>query len=219
MTITILLLDKKNKEKVIAPHGSPKATEVSQAPQEDFREEEVFVNEAIKQALEEAKLPADHPVTAEQRERILTKARARAMEPTGDELKIMFETPVEFYGRLLDQFDQPVIGADIRCSWPFMGPQDSARKLKSSAPDGQFQILGLKAISINVSVYPPTGYEETVRDSKEIRISKTPERLMRKFDLQNATPEQLESLHPLWGRPEAYKGDMAKPVIFRLKKL
>ncbi|RFC51514.1 MAG: hypothetical protein DVB22_001491 [Verrucomicrobia bacterium] len=175
----------------------------------------------------EANLPADYVLTPEQkekimsrREEILRKQRAKEMYPTEDELKIMLKTPVEFYGRVLDQFDQPVVGADIRCSWPFIGPQESPVNVLSSALHGDFEIRNIKAAALRISVYPPAGYAEEVRDSKRIQIAKAPDRLLNIFDLKNATPEQLENLPQFFlGGAESYKGDKAKPVIFRLKKL
>lgn len=191
------------------------------SPQPIENEPDIF---AIAKA--EAKLPADYVLTPEQREKILNRReeilknqQAKEMVPTEEELKVMFDTPVEFYGQVLDQFDSPVVGANVRCSWGIHNPRSTAVELLSSAPDGKFEIIGHKALLINIAVYPPSGYDEKVKDSKQIRIAQTPARLLKKLDLKNATPEQLENLSPFWGRPEAYKGDKAKPVIFRLKKL
>lgn len=199
----------------------PIAPKQVESPKPVEEEPDIF---AIAKA--EANLPADYVLTPEQkekimgrREEILRKQRAKEMGPTEEELGIMFETPVEFYGRVLDQFDQPVIGADIRCSWPFIGPLESPIKVLSSAPQGDFEIRNLKALALDLSVYPPPGYAEEVRDSKKIQIAKAPDRLLKKWDLRNATPEQLQNLPPLIGGAESYKGDKSKPVIFRLKKL
>ena len=216
--IAIFFLATRNKEAKLGPRSS-KEVEVSQPGIDESGEEAQLVKEAIKQAITAAKLPPDYVPTSEEREKIISKVRARAMGPTEEELGIMFETPVEVYGRVLDQFDQPVIGADIRCSWPFIGPLESPIKVLSSAPQGDFEIRNLKALALDISVYPPPGYAEEVRDSKKIQIAKAPDRLLKKWDLRNATPEQLQNLAPLIGGAESYKGDKSKPVIFRLKKL
>ena len=207
------------KPKAIKP-SAPKQVESSKPAEE---EPDIF---AIAKA--EANLPADYVLTPEQkdkilgrREEILRKQRAKEMHPTDAELKTMFNTPVEFYGQVLDQFDNPVIGANITCewahpgSWGYMGLGYTPRKLQSNAPDGRFEISNLKAMRMSVAVYPPLGYDEQVRDKKEITTAKTPDRL-----LKYATPEQIAIFSPFLGRgPEAYKGNKAKPVIFRLKKL
>lgn len=175
--------------------------------------------DAFAKAIAEANLPSDYELTAEEREKILNKERQKAVLPTMEELKIMMDTPVEFYGQVLDQFDQPVVGASIRCSWPYMGPMDSALELQSTAPNGQFEIAGIKAFSIGVSVYPPPGYDEQVSDSKNIQIAKAPERIMQNELYKNLPLQEKEQLARLRGVGEAYKPDKAKPMIFRLKKL
>lgn len=167
---------------------------------------------------EKALLAKGYVLTAEQKEKLLRKKRKKDFVPTTEELKVMMDTPVEFYGQVLDQFDQPVDGAKIRCSWPYMGPQDSAREIQATS-DGRFEVLGLKASSIHVSVYPPPGYDEQVRESKNIQISKAPDRLLQNDDYKKMTPEHKEQMVGVHGSPEAYKGDKTKPVIFRLKKL
>lgn len=223
--VALLLVLHSNKGTDLAPPTSPEVVESAQASKENSVEDDSLMKEAIKKAITDAGLPPDYVPTQEERDKIVAKVRAKEMHPTEEELKIMIDTPVEFYGQVLDQFGNPVIGAEIRCewahpgSWGYMGPGYSPRKLRSNAPDGRFEISSLKAMRISVAVYPPTGYDEQVRDGKEIRIAQTPPRLLKKIDLKNATPEQLENLPPSWGRPEAYKGDKAKPVIFRLKKL
>jgi hypothetical protein len=163
-------------------------------------------------------LATGYVLTAEEKEKLLRKKRQKDSVPTMEELKVMMDTPVEFYGQVLDQFDQPVIGAKIRCSWPYMGPQDSARELQS-APDGQFEVLGLKALAIHVSAYPPPGYDEQVSVSKDILIAKAPERILQSGDYKKMTAEQKQQMAPSHGASEAYKGDKTMPEIFRLKKL
>lgn len=142
----------------------------------------------------------------------------QSLIPTLEEYAAMADTPVEFYGQVLDQFDQPVVGAKIRCSWEFMGPQHSARQLESS-PSGQFEITELRAISITVFVYPPPGYDESVSDTKEIQIAKAPERVLADENYKKFSLELKKSLERKLGLEEAYKGDKTKPVIFRLERL
>ena len=168
---------------------------------------------------EKERLPEGYVLTAEEKENLLRKKRQKDFVPTMEELKVMINTPVEFYGQVLDQFDQPVIGANIRCSWPNMGPGDSPKRMQSGAPDGKFDILGFNAPSIHVSVSPPLGYDEQVSESKNIQIAKSPERIQQNEDYKKLSPEQKKQMVHVHGAEEAYKGDKAKPVIFRLKKL
>jgi hypothetical protein len=135
-----------------------------------------------------------------------------------EEWEAMLVTPVEFYGQVLDQFDQPVVGAKIRCSWAFMGSLDAAKELESDAY-GKFEIVNMKAYSIGVSVYPPSGYDEEISDFKDVMIAKAPERVLTNENYKKFSPELKKSLEEKLGLEEAYKGDKTKPVIFRLKKL
>lgn len=162
-----------------------------------------------------------HVFTKEDIEKLKRKKLGKNIQElmtTPEEMKAMLVTPVEFYGQVLDQFDQPVVGAKIRCSWAFMGSLDAARELESDA-SGKFEIVKMKAHSIGVSVYPPSGYDEQVRDSQSIMIAKAPERVLTNENYKKFSPELKKSLEGKLGLEEAYKGDQTKPMIFRLRKL
>ncbi len=149
----------------------------------------------------------------------LAKSDLHEIQPTMEEVKNMFETPVEFYGRVLDQNDQPVVGAEISCSWGYMGPMNAPRKLQSAAPDGRFEVKDLKASSISITVVAPPGYhrlpDDTGKTSKDIQIAEIPKRISLSERYRMLTPEVKASLNIA----EAYKPDKNKPMIFRLKKL
>ena len=162
-----------------------------------------------------------HVFTKEDIEKLKRKKLGKNIQElmtTPEEMKAMLVTPVEFYGQVLDQFDQPVVGAKIRCSWAFMGSLDAARELESDA-SGKFEIVKMKAHSIGVSVYPPSGYDEQVRDSQSIMIAKAPERVLTNENYKKFSPELKKSLEGKLGLEEAYKGDQTKPMIFQLRKL
>jgi hypothetical protein len=163
-----------------------------------------------------------HVFTAEEIEKLKRKKLGKDIEElitkTPEEWMAMCVTPVEFYGQVLDQFDQPVVGAKIRCSWPFMSSLDAPKELKSDA-NGKFEIVDMKSYSIGVSVYPPAGYDENVSDFKDVMIAKAPERVLTNENYKKFSPELKKSLEGKIGLEEAYKGDKTKPVIFRLKKL
>jgi hypothetical protein len=163
-----------------------------------------------------------HVFTKEEIEKLKRKKLGKdiqeLMTKNLEELEVMFVTPVEFYGQVLDQFDQPVVGANIRCSWAGMGSLDAAKELKSDA-NGKFEIVNMKAYSIGVSVYPPSGYDEEISDFKDVMIAKAPERVLTNENYKKFSPELKKSLEGKLGLEEAYKGDKTKPVIFRLRKL
>lgn len=168
---------------------------------------------------EKALLATGYVLTAEEREKLLKKKRGKDLLPTTEELKVMFDTPVEFYGRVLDQSDNPVVGAEITCSWPYMGPMSSPVRLQSAAPNGQFEISGLKANAITIFVEPPQGYAQLPESKNRIQFAKTPERIFQNSDYKTMTHEQKELFGKMHGFGEAHKPDKTQPVIFRLKKL
>jgi hypothetical protein len=163
-----------------------------------------------------------HFFTAEEIEKLKRKKLGKDIEEfmtkTPDEWGAMCVTPVEFYGQVIDQFDQPVVGAKIKCYWSFMGSMDAAKEFESNA-NGKFDIVNMKSLSISVYVDPPTGYDEQVRDHKNIMIAKAPDRVLTNENYKKLSPELKLELEGKIGREEAYKGDKTKPVIFRLKKL
>lgn len=198
-----------------------KGTQVPSVSSPQADEAEIDYSSLLSENEKAHMITTGHVLTEADREKLKRRKLAKdliRLMPTMEELKVMMDTPVEFYGQVLDQFDQPVIGAKIRCSWPYMGPQDSARELQS-AEDGQFEILGLKALSADVSVYPPPGYDEQVTDSKDIQIAKAPERVIQDSAYKKFTLEQKQPLIKTYGAEGPYKPDKVKPVIFRLRKL
>lgn len=130
----------------------------------------------------------------------------------------MFDVPVEFYGQVLDQQDNPVKGANISCSWPFMGPQENPRKWLTET-DGRFEVKNLKAIAIKILINPSEGYEllpgENEKSVDFIQIADPPDRIKR-HEYYKALPHQMKSEAFI---AEAYKPDKNKPMIFRVQRV
>ena len=206
---------KKNEKKQV----SQQKTTLDSASQAD--EPEFDYMSVLSEAEQAHVKSTGHVFTKEDIEKLKRKKLGKNIQElmtTPEEMKAMLVTPVEFYGQVLDQFDQPVVGAKIRCSWAFMGSLDAARELESDA-SGKFEIVKMKAHSIGVSVYPPSGYDEQVRDSQSIMIAKAPERVLTNENYKKFSPELKKSLEGKLGLEEAYKGDQTKPMIFQLRKL
>jgi hypothetical protein len=149
---------------------------------------------------------------------VLTNDDLKILALTEEDLKTMFDAAVEFYGRVLDQHDNPVKGAKIRCSWPFMGPQQNARELLTDE-NGRFEVKDLKAIAVKISVYPPHGYQrlpaEEGKPTDFIQIADPPDRIKR-HEYYKALPHEMKSQMLI---AEAYKPDKNKPMTFRLQRL
>ena len=67
-----------------------------------------------------------------------------------------WKTPIEFYGRVLDQHQQPVIGARVKVQWSTIGATPERDLLTDS--DGKFHITGINGKGISAMVICPPGY-------------------------------------------------------------
>jgi hypothetical protein len=185
-------------------------------------EAEIDYNSLLRESEKAHMLATGHVLTEEDRKKLIRRKLGNDIEAlmlTPEEIEIMMDTPVEFYGQVLDQFDQPVVGANIHCYWPYMRPPEAPLKMQSAAPGGVFEVLVPKAVSIHVFVSPPPGYDESVSDNKNIQIAKAPERVLKNEDYKKMPLEGKTQLAKSGVVEEPYKPDKTKPVIFRLKKL
>jgi len=72
----------------------------------------------------------------------------RAMEKADP--KFQWKMPIEFYGRVIDQFGEPVAGATVHIVWTAI--DDSHEKRELSASDGTFEFTGERGKGITVDV-------------------------------------------------------------------
>lgn len=142
----------------------------------------------------------------------------RSLRLTMDEYKEMFNSPVEVYGVVVDQFDDPVVGAKVKCYVPPIGSMDSPLELISSDPDGEFEIKGITAFTIIVTVDPPDGYDMTPETNRDIVIAKAPERILRSVEFKKLSQNKKKIVEPIVGRVSELRADKKQPEVFRLKK-
>ncbi len=126
--------------------------------------------------------------------------------PTDDEMKLMMASPVEFYGKVIDQDGNPMIGVEVGCSWPFMTSMDNLA-LTTSAPDGRFEVTGRKAITMSFGVRLPPGYRRTESTNQEFLFGEFPERIREYHRRQYGVPDAV------------HRADKSNPVIFMLRKI
>ena len=128
------------------------------------------------------------------------------LNPTVEEFERMMESPIEFYGKVVDQDDRPLVGIEVRCSWNFMNSVDGLI-VKSAAPDGRFEVKGRKSMEMHFGLIPPEGY----------RITETSQQTFLFADYS----ERLQQAHKAVGKPLQTKHlpDPANPVVFRIRKI
>lgn len=93
----------------------------------------------------------------EKQQRYLEKARSAGKS---------FNRPGNFYGRILDQNDQPVMGVTIKCGLSYFGdlvlpglkPHYDQFERTTDA-DGRFSVEGQSGLSLDLRLQPKPGYE------------------------------------------------------------
>jgi hypothetical protein len=69
--------------------------------------------------------------------------------------------PIEFYGKVIDQFGQPVAGATVVFQWTtVIGPVTNPEKRTSTGADGRFELKDVQGKVLAVSV-DKVGYDRT----------------------------------------------------------
>jgi len=67
--------------------------------------------------------------------------------------------PIEFYGKVIDQFGQPVVQAEVELNWTTaVGPVTEPKKRVFTGLDGRFEVNGIQGSGITISV-SKNGYE------------------------------------------------------------
>jgi hypothetical protein len=116
--------------------------------------------------------------------------RLRQTEDAREQAKNEWRTPIEFYGRVVDENTNPVANADIHFVWTDLSPQGTTEKGTLSDENGRFSL-------VNVSG----------------------KHLIAKVSKQGYYPYQPFGIPFSYaGENQNFVPDAANPVIFRLKK-
>jgi hypothetical protein len=105
-----------------------------------------------------------------------------------------WKMPIAFYGKVLDQFGQPVAGAEVELNWTtVIGPIPDPKKNIFTGSDGQFAVTGIQGKGITISV-SKEGY--------------------------NRTPDWIQSFeYAAFFNDNFYVPDPNNPVLFHLRKI
>ena len=72
-----------------------------------------------------------------------------------------WKMPIEFYGKVEDQFGQPVVNAEVVLNWTtVVGPIPDPKKSLFTGLDGKFEIKGIQGKGISVNILKE-GYDRT----------------------------------------------------------
>jgi hypothetical protein len=105
-----------------------------------------------------------------------------------------WKTPIEFYGKVLDQNEQPVPGVEVSMNWTDMSPNGTSAATVTTDAEGRFSITGIQGKNFGVRSLKKDGYLEAVKSNP------------RSFEYAG-----------FW-KPTYHEPDPNKPVIFHLRK-
>src|ERR1039458_84401 len=115
-----------------------------------------------------------------------------AMDKTDPDFQ--WKMPIEFYGKVVDQFDQPVAGAEVELNWTtVIGPIPDPKKSIFTGSDGRFAVTDIQGKGITISV-SKEGY--------------------------NRTPDWIQSFeYAAFFNDNFHVPDPNNPVLFHLRKI
>lgn len=71
-----------------------------------------------------------------------------------------WKTPIEFFGKVVDQNQQPIPGVEIQTSWTDMSAEGTSKRLLVSDQNGLFSITGIRGKHFGVYDLRKEGYEQ-----------------------------------------------------------
>lgn len=149
--------------------------------------------------------PPTRPVEDQQANIDSTRPQKIGREPTEDEMRSFMETEAIFYGKVVDQFGNPVPNAQIRYSPTSQGRDGLYQTWFTHAgADGKFSIQQKKAPSLRITVEPPHNYYPTDQSLGTFDFAK----------IISSMPEEVKKrMIP------SHQADLNNPVIFTLKRM
>lgn len=105
-----------------------------------------------------------------------------------------WKMPIEFYGKVVDQFGKPVDHAEVVLNWTtVIGPVPDPKKSVFTGQDGQFEITGIQGKGLSVDIFKD-GYSRTDNSQGDFEYA-------------------------AFYQDDFHVPDPNNPVIFRLQKL
>lgn len=105
-----------------------------------------------------------------------------------------WKTPIEFYGKVIDQEDKPVAGVVVNMDWTDMSPKGTSEAERTTNASGLFSISGIQGKNFGIRSLVKDGY----------------------VPFQKSNPHSFE--YAGFWEPSYHVPDKGKPVIFRLRK-
>jgi hypothetical protein len=90
---------------------------------------------------------------------------------TADDKKWEWKVPIEFYGRIIDQFGDPVGAARVHVSWTDLSDQGTTERELFSDENGSFLINGVMGKRLTVNLIQKEGYESAARNFRSFEYA------------------------------------------------
>ena len=71
-----------------------------------------------------------------------------------------WKTPISFYGKVVDQNQQPIPGVEVSMNWTDMSPKGTSDATRTTDADGMFSITDIQGKNFGVRYLKKDGYEE-----------------------------------------------------------
>jgi hypothetical protein len=122
-----------------------------------------------------------------------------------------WKMPIEFYGKVVDQFGQPVTGAEVELNWTtVIGPVPDPKKRVFTGSDGRFEVTDIQGKGITISV-SKIGYES---ESDWIQSFEYAAFYQDNFHVPDQNNPVLFHLHKLLGAEPMYQFEANSEITF-----
>lgn len=108
--------------------------------------------------------------------------------------KFEWNRPIEFYGKVVDQNEQPIPNVEVSLNWTDISPKGTSDAIKMTDADGKFSITGIQGKNFGVRSLKKDGYVEALKSN----------------------PHSFE--YAGFWEPTYHEPDPNNPVIFHMKK-
>ena len=71
-----------------------------------------------------------------------------------------WKSPIEFYGKVVDQNEQPIPGVEVSMNWTDMSPKGTSDAMETTDADGKFSMTGIQGKNFGVRSLRKDGYVE-----------------------------------------------------------
>jgi len=105
-----------------------------------------------------------------------------------------WKTPIEFYGKVVDQDNTPVAGVEVKMNWTDMSPKGTSEANRTTDTGGLFSITDIQGKNFGVISLAKEGY----------------------VAFRESNPNSFE--YAGFWEPSYHIPDKGKPVLFRLRK-